>query len=69
MCKLYGSFRVRRWVLGHEERVEVQHIQSGTKLVASSLAEAIIWLRAYCRDTTPIRSDCAKGGPESNDAD
>lgn len=40
----YSSFLLRFWRQNSERRIEVEHIQSGGKLSASSLAAAIAWM-------------------------
>lgn len=43
----YQSFLVRLWNLGEQnERIEVEHIQSGSKRVLHTRSEAVEWMRA-----------------------
>lgn len=50
MSRLLGSFLVRCWWVGlEEERFELEHIQSGERLVVASLAEAYAWVQARAR--------------------
>ncbi|HKV83351.1 MAG TPA: hypothetical protein VJN88_02265 [Ktedonobacterales bacterium] len=47
MAKRYGSFLLRRWRLPDGgERVEVQHIQTGERVVFASLKAALDWIAA-----------------------
>jgi hypothetical protein len=47
MAKRYGSFLLRRWRLPDGgERVEVQHIQTGDRVVFASLEAALDWIAA-----------------------
>jgi hypothetical protein len=48
----HSSFLLRCWDSGGRERVEVEHIQSGTKVLVSSLAEAADWIASQraCAD-------------------
>ena len=47
MVKHYGTFVVRYWALGWGgERVEIEHIQSGTRARLASLRAAEDWIAA-----------------------
>jgi|GEM_PF-6709090 len=47
MARRHISFLLRCWDLGGDnERVEILHVQSGTRTVVGSLEAAIVWLRA-----------------------
>jgi hypothetical protein len=47
MARQLHSYLVRCWDLGtHDERIEIEHIQSGNRTVVDSLDAAIAWLRA-----------------------
>ena len=47
VARLYTSFLVRCWHVGSgAQRIEVQHIASGTRTVADSFASAVDWMRA-----------------------
>lgn len=42
------SFVVRCWQLGsRNERIEIEHVQSGRKRLAHSTAEAIDWINGF----------------------
>jgi hypothetical protein len=46
MPQNYQSFLVRLWNVGQEnERIEIEHIQSGLKRVLLSRTEAVEWMR------------------------
>lgn len=46
MATLLGSFLIRRWWLANgEERVEIEHVQSGLRSVAPTIDEALAWIR------------------------
>ena len=46
----HSSFLLRCWELGNEgQRIEIEHIQAGTKMLARSVADAVEWI-------------CAQGG-------
>lgn len=56
----YSSFIVRRWQLPKaEERVEVEHMQSGRRATLASLAEAARWMEAVGAE---------EGGDETTDS-
>ncbi len=41
----HSSFLLRCWELGNDEqRIEIEHIQSGTKVLARSVADAVEWI-------------------------
>jgi hypothetical protein len=43
----YTSYLLRWWHVGHGlERIEVEHIGSGTRTVVASLDEAMTWIAA-----------------------
>ena len=45
MARRYSSFLIRYWRLsGGKQRIEIEHIQSGDRLRAPSLATAIAWI-------------------------
>lgn len=45
MERRYGSFLIRCWRLANgDRRVEVEHVQSGTRARLSSLASAVGWI-------------------------
>jgi len=48
MTRRHASFLVRCWDLGSDgERIEVEHIQSGTKTLARSVQDAVAWICSY----------------------
>lgn len=48
------SFVVRCWQLGsHDERLEIEHVQTGHKRLARSTAEAIEWISGFAREQQP----------------
>jgi len=52
MGQLRGSFLVRYWELGREERrFEIEHIQSGERVVVASPAAAWDWIIAQAAAT------------------
>ncbi|CAN5594856.1 hypothetical protein BH24CHL1_BH24CHL1_04430 [soil metagenome] len=56
----HSSFLLRCWEMGGEsERIEVEHIQSGTKVLAKSVADAVEWICA--RDGTAAPQEPASG--------
>ena len=63
MARQHHSYLVRCRDLGtHDERIEIEHIQSGNKTVVDSLDAAIAWLRA-----DPDRRPTVAGGREPPD--
>lgn len=47
MTQLYSSYLLRWWHVGRGlQRFEVQHIQSGERIVVTSLEEATAWIGA-----------------------
>lgn len=51
MARRHSSFLLRCWDLGSDgERIEAEHIQSGRKLLATSVAAATEWIRAHGDD-------------------
>ena len=56
--KTYSSFVVRYWVirdqpLGERTVLDVEHVQTGDRLRAASLAEAYEWMEAACHWVKP----------------
>lgn len=48
MVRQYCSFLVRYWELANgEQRVRVEHVQTGKSLQVGSLEAALTWLTAY----------------------
>lgn len=70
MARRHSSFLVRCWNPGSddEERIEIEHIQSGAKTLARSVADATEWIRAQCGErstqpqTAPARMNVAREG-------
>lgn len=50
----HSSFLVRCWELGSdgEERIEIEHIQSGTKVLARSVVAAVEWICTHDGDAS-----------------
>lgn len=47
MQRRYDAFLVRHWSLGDGmQRVEVIHVQAGTRTLVNSLAQAVDWIEA-----------------------
>ncbi|HEX5501955.1 MAG TPA: hypothetical protein VFW96_05000 [Thermomicrobiales bacterium] len=64
MSRLLGSFLLRCWWVGRDdERFELEHIQSGERLVVASLADAYAWVQARARVSEP-GPDGPPGAPE-----
>jgi hypothetical protein len=61
----HSSFLLRCWDLGRdgEERIEIEHIQSGTKAVARSVEAAVSWICEHGDEAL------TKWKPVSNDTD
>lgn len=48
MARRLNSFLLRYWDLGSgSERIEIEHIQSGEKRLAISMADAVAWMREH----------------------
>lgn len=48
MTRRHTSFLLRCWDLGSDsERIEIEHVQSGTKVLAKSVGSAIEWICAH----------------------
>ncbi len=49
----HRSFLLRCWNLGsQDERIEIEHVQSGTKTLAHSVADAVAWICAHDHEGT-----------------
>lgn len=61
----HSSFLLRCWDLGRdgEERIEIEHIQSGAKILARSADAAISWICEHGDDVSTKRES------ESDDTD
>jgi hypothetical protein len=67
IVRRHSSFLLRCWDLGKggEERIEIEHIQSGTKVLAKSVEAAVEWICARDGDTAGQEKTAfedAKGG-------
>ncbi len=48
MARQHASFLLRCWFLGSDsERIEIVHVQSGTKVLTRSVGSAIEWICAH----------------------
>jgi hypothetical protein len=47
MTRQYDSFVLRCWQLGSEQRVEVEHLQSGGRTRAETLGAAFTWIKTH----------------------
>jgi hypothetical protein len=53
MTRYYGSFLLRHWHLGRgEQRFAVEHIQTGARTTATSLAEICSWIGEQANHAT-----------------
>jgi hypothetical protein len=53
MARRYGSFLIRYWRLEDgQERVEVEHLQSGGRRRAGSLPAIVAWIAERLEDPT-----------------
>ena len=56
MSRAYGSFLVRCWDLnGDEQRIEIEHIQTGERRLATTVAEAIDWICSHSEELEPVQ--------------
>lgn len=70
MARRHSSFLLRCWDLGSndEERIEIEHIQSGSKVLVRSVADATAWICAQGGDVPkgqempPERPDATRHG-------
>jgi hypothetical protein len=69
MAKRYASFLIRWWRLGgDQQRVEIEHIQTGERTLFESLRAAFAWIAAggaapaRTPDPAPDRTEPALGG-------
>jgi hypothetical protein len=54
MARHYDSFVLRCWRLGNEQnRIEVQHLQTGASRRAVALSGALEWIEAQCDPMIP----------------
>lgn len=55
MATLLGSFLIRRWSLADgEERVEIEHVQSGIRTITPTVTEALSWIRTHSGDPNQL---------------
>jgi hypothetical protein len=65
MAQVYCSFLIRCWRNGdHEQRVEIEHIQSGERALIGALDAALEWIatrsEAVCPPSSlPMHADAA----------
>lgn len=75
MARRHNSFLVRCWDLDSDtQRIEIEHIQSGRKVLAKSAAAAVEWICAQSTDVAhqnpapghpdSVVKDVGKGGPD-----
>lgn len=65
MARRHSSFLLRCWDLGStDERIEIEHVQSGTKMLARSVAAAIEWI---CASDQRTSADGLPGAPPGDD--
>ncbi len=63
MARSYGSFVVRYWLLDDDqERIEIEHMQTGDRVRVASLDEGVAWI------TARVRRPANGGGREPPDA-
>ena len=49
----YSAFLLRCWLIGDEQRIEIEHIQTGERTRCSSALSAIAWLYAHTAGPSP----------------
>jgi hypothetical protein len=81
MARQYSSFLIRCWHLGEQEqRIKIEHVQSGDRTVVASLAAALAWLNIHWREQceesaspgeqpVPAASEATSAGNSGQDAD
>ena len=63
MATVYCAFLLRCWRLaGGQQRLEVQQISSGERIVVTSAAAALAWVTARTDDTAAVPATRAEGG-------
>ena len=65
MARLSGSFLIRLWRTTRSQRIEIEHIQSGEKGLAASVAEAVDWINTRAEDA-PVETPEETGQPLDN---
>jgi hypothetical protein len=65
MVRQYGSFLLRCWTIdGREQRVEVEHVQSGAQSRFDSLDAAFTWIMARTgADSNIVETKAAEEQP------
>ena len=54
MFRAYSSFLVRCWDFnGDEQRIDIEHIQTGERRLATTVAEAIDWICSHSEELKP----------------
>lgn len=62
MTRLYASFLIRCWLLdGGEQRIKVEHIQSGDSIQVATPTAAINWISAHWSNS-PGATNGGQGG-------
>ena len=57
MANHYSSFLLRCWhVQGDEQRIKIEHIQSGEQALLTTSAAALAWINAHCEMTSDERT-------------
>jgi len=51
MTRHYDSFVLRCWQVHNEQRIEVEHLQSGGRARAETLGAALTWIDIHCRQS------------------
>ena len=68
MPRKFSSFLLRWWRSDESERLEIEHIQSGRKLLTASIEDAVGWLdeqvKVEPQQEPPGRSDNDGSGRE-----
>ena len=54
MTRRYTSFLLRWWHLDdHQQRIKIEHVQSGEGVQVAKLADALAWLEAHFNNRDP----------------
>ena len=71
MARRYSSFLIRYWRLaGGKQRIEIEHIQSGDRMRAASLAAAMAWIeRQPVEPAGDAQQAAATDEPQPGEAD
>lgn len=63
----HSSFLLRCWELGSDgERIEIEHIQSGTKVLARSVGAAVEWICARDGDASDQQESALEDADREN---